>query len=365
MDIFKTFHYNPLILIKVPDPLYQTIFFSIILIGLTLISTRKRQGEDFLPKEVTNQIKGFAILAIIFSHIGYFLSSDPKFLFPFSIIAGVGVNLFLLLSGFGLTLSQLNSPLTPLSFYKKRLFRLFIPLWIIVTIFLLTDAFVLHKNYSVLEIIHSFLGFYPKADLFQNLDSPLWYFSIILFYYLIFPFTFIKKIPLLSPFLILLISFLLLNLALPVDPDALNLYKLHSFAFPLGVSLGLLIKHIKIKVNGVLKLFAFIIAVLVFAYLAVHSGVGEDPKIEQSISLITSLSLITIFSLSGFKFKLFSFLGIYSYEIYLLHWPILSRYNLFLGLPPFLDVTLNLILIIFLGYALQKIIDKIANQSLI
>lgn len=269
------------------------------------------------------------------------------------------MNLFLFLSGFGLTISHLKSPLSPFSFYKKRLFKLFIPLWIVITAVLLIDFFALQRTYPLSEVLHSFLGFYPRADVFQNLDSPLWYFSVILFYYLIFPLVFIKKIPLLSPILVLSLSVLLLNLPLPVDPDVLNLYKLHFLAFPLGMLFGTLIQNFKFQLNQTLKVLILVVSVLVFLYTSIHSGVGQSPDIEQSISLITTFSVLIIFALSKLEFRLFSLFGIYSYEIYLLHWPILSRFNPFLGLPPFLMVIFNLFLIFLLAYALQKIIGKI------
>ncbi len=352
-------------LINVSDPTFQTILVSLILTGLLFISVKRTQNAGFFSKEVTNQLKGLAILAVVFGHIGYFLSSDNRFLFPLSVASGVGVNIFLFLSGFGLTLSQLKSPLSSLSFYKKRLSKLFIPLWAVITLVLLLDFFLLHRVYPIAEIVHSLLGFYPKANLWQSLDSPLWYFSPILFYYLVFPLLFFKKIPLLSPLLILLLSWLLLNLPLPVKSDVLKLYKLHSLAFPLGMLFALVIPYLKFKLNRIVKILIIGAATLVFLYTAYYSGVGQDPKIEQGISLITTFSAIVIFALSKLEFGLFSIFGIYSYEIYLLHWPIVSRFNPFLGLPPFLDVTLNLGLFILLGYVLQKGIEKIAKQFIL
>lgn len=350
-------------LIKITDPITQTVFFSTIFLLLLVFSTGKLQNKSFFPKEATNQLKGFAILAIIFSHISYSLSANPGFLYPFSILAGVGVNLFLFLSGFGLTLSQLKSPLAPLAFYKRRLLKLFTPLWTVITAFLLIDFFLLQRTYPLLEIIHSFMGFYPRADLWQNLDSPLWYFSVVLFYYLTFPFVFFKKIPLLSPILVLLLSILLLNLPLPVNPDVLKLYTLHFLAFPLGMLFGLVSINLKFKLNLSLKLLILTLAILIFLYTSLNSGIGQSPKIEQNISLITVFSLLIIFSISKINFRLLSVFGIYSYEIYLLHWPILSRFNLFLQLPPFLMTILNLSLILLLGYAVQKITRK--NSQLI
>lgn len=373
-------------LTKISDPSFQTVLFSVIFLSLLLVSVRKSEEESFLSRQTTNQLKGFAILAVVFSHIGFFLYTDQKFLYPYSILAGVGVNIFLFLSGFGLTISQLKSPLSPFSFYKKRLLKLFIPLWIVITTFLLIDFFVLDRTYPLSEIINGFLGFYPRADVFQNLDSPLWYFSVILFYYLIFPLIFVKKIPLLSPVLVLLLSLLVLKLPLPVDPDVLKLYKLHFLAFPLGMFFGIIqnvilrpfsvilsaAKDLKTQLRDssanrlrmtrrILRMTILILSVLVFLYTSIHSGVGQGPNIEQSISLITSFSILIIFALSKLEFRLFSLLGIYSYEIYLLHWPILSRFNPFLSLPPFLMVILNLFLFLLLSFALQKIIRKAAS----
>lgn len=349
-------------MIKISDPAFQTALFSIIFLCLLLVSVRKIKEEAFFSKEVTNNLRGLAIFAVVFSHIGFFLYSGQKFLFPYSILAGVGVNLFLFLSGFGLTVSHLKSPLSPMNFYKKRLSKLFIPLWIVISVVLLIDFFVLARTYPLSEIVKGFLGFYPRADVSQNLNSPLWYFTVILFYYLIFPLTFIRKIPLLSPILVLMLSLFLLNLKLPIDPDVLKLYKLHTLAFPLGMLFGLTQNVISLRSLSV-RMTVLILSILVFLYTTVHSGVGEDPKIEQSISLITTLSLVIIFSLSKFEFKLLSLFGIYSYEIYLLHWPVLSRFNLFLGLPPFLTVTFSLGLIFLLGYGLQRMIGKITKSS--
>ena len=331
------------------------MFFSAIFLGMLLLSIRINKTSDFFSKETTNQLKGVAIFTVIFAHIGYFLSADTRFLYPFSVAGGVGVNIFLFLSGFGLTVSQISNSLPIFSFYKKRLLRLFFPLWIVISALFLLDFLILHRTYPTNEIIASYIGFFPGSDVFINIDSPLWYITIILFYYFVFPLTFIKRFPLLSPILVLLASLFILNMSLPVNEDTLKLYKLHTLAFPAGILFGLFYQKIKINFNKYIKFGIIIISFLVFLYTSINSGIGEDPKIEQSISLLTTLSLMIFFSLIKFNFKLLSIFGILSYEIYLIHWPILSRFNLFSSLPPLLMVSLNLLLLSALGYGLQKL----------
>lgn len=350
-----------LVRIEVSDPLFQTTVFTIILSILIIATVRNKSGELFFSSEVTNEIKGFAILSIVFSHIGYFLSSSTQFLYPLSVLAGVGVNLFLILSGFGLTISQIHRPLSPWKFYKKRLLKLFVPLWIILISFFVLDYFVLNRSYSGQEIYQSFLGFFPRADLWMNVDSPLWYFTIILFYYLLFPLVFWKRFPFVSAIIVLVAGYLILRQPLPVDPDVLKLYYQHYFAFPLGMLLGVMIQNSKIAVNNLLRLGMICVGLVVFGYTAIHSGVGDKPLIEQSISMITALSILVIFTLSRIKIKIFYLIGILSYEIYLLHWPILSRYNMFLGLPPYLDVLINIFVIGIIAFGLQVISSKLTG----
>jgi peptidoglycan/LPS O-acetylase OafA/YrhL len=345
-------------LIQVLDPVFQTIIFSIFLAVIFLITLKKTTHVVVLPTEKTQELKGFAILAIIFGHIGYYLSTDPKFLFPLSVLAGVGVNLFLLLSGFGLTLTQLKSPLSVIQFYSRRLSKLFIPVWIVITVLLILDYLILQRSYPLQEIYHSFLGFYPRADLYLNINSPLWYFTFILGYYLIFPWLFFKKAPVLSCLLILGIGHYLMKYVLPIDPDVQKLYNLHYLAFPLGMFLALFIKKLKCDVNRLVKISLFSVSLGYILYTSIHSGVGSTPMREQILSIITALSVIILFTTSFFDSKLFYFFGMYSYEIYLIHWPIFYRFNLFRSLPPALMVIINLVLVLMLAYLLQKVVKK-------
>ena len=115
-------------LISINNPVLSTTIFEVILAVALLFFTRRKKDPQFFPVYQSQELKGLAILLIVFSHIGYFLVTNHKFLFPLSIAAGVGVDLFLFLSGLGLTASAFKKNLTTFNFYKKNLLKLFIPL---------------------------------------------------------------------------------------------------------------------------------------------------------------------------------------------------------------------------------------------
>ncbi|MDO8498386.1 MAG: acyltransferase family protein [bacterium] len=356
--------------INVLNPVFQTQLFAAILILGLILTSRRFSSPSIFSNSLTEELKGFAILTIIFGHIGYFLSSGSQFLFPLSILSGVGVNLFLFLSGLGLTLSQLHRPTSILSFYKKRALKLFLPLWIVITLLIILDYFFTHQSYSWQTMLSAYLGWYPEANLYINLDSPLWYFSFLLFYYLVFPWAFLLKKNLLPPLIILLFSYFYLKLPLPVTPDILKLYLLHTLAFPLGMVLGIII-HLgyldnlrgylqKLPLVNFVRALTILFLSIIAAYTAYHSEVGKGLREEQLISLLTTSVLVLLFMLKNIKFRLLNLFGKYSYEIYLLHWPLMYRFDvLYKNLPPFLATALYLGFFILLGMLLHRSSDLI------
>lgn len=134
------------------------IFIALFIVACAF-SLKSRKILSF-PHVPTAELKGFAILAIVFSHIGYFLVTDDRFLFPLTIFAGVGVNLFLFLSGYGLTLSKMKSEETLWQFYKKRLPIVLLPFWVALVAILITDFFVLGISYPTSSIIQNFSGIF-------------------------------------------------------------------------------------------------------------------------------------------------------------------------------------------------------------
>lgn len=359
--------------ILVNNPIQATLIFSIIFFIVFILTIRPRKKERDFQFIHSQELKGLAILAIIFSHIGYFLVSDNRFLFPLSVGAGAGVNLFLFLSGYGLTISALSKHLSIVDFYKRRLSKLYIPLWFVVIIFILLDFFITKRVYSFSYMAQSLLGFFRSADLWSDINSPLWYITLIIFYYLLFPLFFSRKYPCLSATLLYLAGYFVILWNPLFLSQVIKLYHLHILAFPLGVFIGGLVFNYKDSrtetyINKVWKkiepaklfkkiiYYLFVIFLLyTIVYILKNSYVDDGYSLEQGTSLLTCGLILILFSIKKFESRLLYLFGLYSYEIYLLHWPILSRFDIFYKyLPAWLATIFYLIFFICISWLLRR-----------
>ncbi len=362
--------------IIIANAVVQTwIIIAFITAALVLFAKRIEYG-DLLPLAATQELKGVAILAVVFGHIGYFLVDDTRFLFPLSVGAGVGVNIFLFLSGYGLTLGMMKKPLAPLLFYRRRALKIFIPLWPVLIGFFALDAFVLHRYYPVAYIVRSLLGFFPKADMPSDVNSVLWYITWILFYYVLLPLVFMRRRVWLSALILFALGQGLVWWNPRVIELVTRLYQVHTAAFPLGmVAASLLfenreqssalapkLREYRARLNGVQYYCVLALLLALVVYSAYDSGIGESTTKEQIMSMVTTLSLVLLFALKRVELRAFTLIGIYSYEIYLLHWPLVSRYDvIYAALPAAAATFAYLAVFIGIGWIIQRATAPLAT----
>ncbi len=361
-------------LIVVNNPIQATWLFSLVFFLALFIFIKPRKITEWFPTSLTTELKGLSIVMIVLSHIGYFLVSDTRFLWPLSIMAGVGVNLFLFLSGFGLTASQLQKNLSIKQFYQRRLLKLFAPFWLSLFIFVLLDFFLLKITYSWQYLGQAFIGIFTHADLYQDINSPLWYFTFILVYYLLFPIVFSKKRPWLSAIILYLVGYSIIYFKPGVLDNVLHLYKIHIFAFPLGILAAWAIT--KLKNPAILEKLAhgwraigyYLVMIGLFAlfvYANYNSGIGESANKEQLMSILAVVTICAVFILKKIEFRLFYWFGLYSYEIYLWHWPIMYRFDIFYRfMPAWLATLFYLGFFILLGWGVSRLTDIITKKKL-
>jgi len=183
-----------------------------------------RSNSSWAPTERfewIDAVKGFAILGILLNHLveefapgAWFTNpSDnwPAFaermhsFFPpdenpvFSLVKIAGwlgdsfPGVFLLLSGMGLTLSAMkkhDTGFSPVSFYKKRLLRIF-PLYILIhfiIVLLSVGVPQAHVAFTDYRVLLSFLGLRFTDQLFFFINPSWWFIWTLFQLYLIFPF---------------------------------------------------------------------------------------------------------------------------------------------------------------------------------
>lgn len=347
--------------INIQNPVQQTAIFIVVFVLLVLGSLRKRHNNGILEPTDTTELKGVAILMVLFGHLGYFLASDSRFLWPLSVASGVGVNIFFFLSGYGLTASYHTKRQSVSKFLNKRLISVFPAMWIVMTLLFIFDYCLLGRTYNFGYIFRSFLGLFPSADLYKDVNSPLWYFTPIVIYYFLLSMIFKVKKPLIASAILVGIGWFAVTQNLPVDKDVLKLYQTHFMAFPLGIAFFSFLKysptnHIINIVPRSIKYFVILVSALVLGYTAIYSRVGEGMYNEQIISLATMLTAVTIFIFKNINSRFLIVLGTFSYEIYLIHWPLLSRYDvIYKNLPASVATFAYLGLFIVLSLGLKKI----------
>jgi peptidoglycan/LPS O-acetylase OafA/YrhL len=129
--------------------------------------------------------KGVAILGIVLYH--YSVGFAGGFAGKAILVAGSGVHLFMLLSGFGLSLSRYSGEVR--RFYGRRFTRILIPYYLFVTFVLVVNAW---HPYYLRDGLYAYFGhifWYKMFDgsIFGSFGPHLWFMSPLLVLYVLFP----------------------------------------------------------------------------------------------------------------------------------------------------------------------------------
>ncbi|RGS74967.1 hypothetical protein DWX77_06050 [Blautia obeum] len=112
------------------------LIFTCYLLGFV----KKPEKYQWMDRNYTTAIKGFSILTVVWAHSGAMLSVEG-----IQFIAGIGVALFLMCSGYGLEISHEKKGLV--GFWKKRLLGVCLPFWAVELIGLFATGTFSIKSY--------------------------------------------------------------------------------------------------------------------------------------------------------------------------------------------------------------------------
>jgi len=366
-------------MLTLTDPSWTTPAFIVLLMLLVLASARRVRTGTFFPSATTRELKGLAILGVVLSHVGYFLVDDHRFLFPLTIFAGISVDLFLFLSGYGLTLTTLAKHETRRQFYTKRIPALMLPFWLTTGALVLVDYLMRGTTYPLPTLLSTLFGVVTTANIYTDLNAPLWYLTWLLFHYVLFSLCFSPKRPWASALGVLAGAWCVIMLRPAPLAGVIGLYLVHGIAFPLGMLAAWLRTRPSLATSRISTAWSALahgagvrhtflhygtlsLLVLGICYSALRSGVGHGPFLEQLSTLFTAALIVLLFTLKRTEFRLLSLFGVYSYELYLFHWPLLYRYGiLYAHLPAWIATLLYLMLFLALGWAVYLVADRISR----
>jgi peptidoglycan/LPS O-acetylase OafA/YrhL len=342
---------------------------------LIALLTKHKTTTTFLDRTQTDQLKGIAILLVVLGHLWVHVSSVRAI----PVLGDYAVTLFLILSGFGLTISQTTKPVNSKSIIR-RFQRIFFPYWLI-TIFILTaDFFLLNKAYSITEVMMTFVGINLSKDI-KQIDYTRWYITLILINYIVyflFNRYFNKANALLGIYVFCLV-FCILNITKVFPLGSID----QIVAFPIGCSIAFYYESLKHAFNKraveLLVCILFFLTSLVFLlpnnpseifFKAPLIGIKAVNSLLFCILLILLIGRIGKF---GYASRFLSLCGLISYEVYLIHGPLLIKYNPIIKLfsPALILVsfmfflTLVLILSFYINKAISPLIQKPALRNII
>ena len=350
---------------------YSTLQNLIILLLLIIIAgcTRKKEFSSFLDIKQTEQLKGIAILLVVVGHLWVHVSSNRAV----PVLGDYAVSLFLILSGFGLSISQTKEKIKA-DFILRRFRRVVIPYWIVTLVIIVTDFLLLNKAYSITDVITTLAGINFSTSV-KQIDYTRWFITLLLLYYLMFFifYRFFNK----AHALIGIFSFSVILCVLNIT-KIIQICSVESIiAFPIGCLIAFYYEPIlQIFNKRRVELFVGLLLLLTCpVYLLENQNTELIVKIalygiKMANSFLFCILLILIIGRIG-KFyyvsRFLSFCGLISFEIFLIHGPLLIKYNPILKLfpPDFILVSFILLLslVLILSYCINKALRPLVQKT--
>jgi len=240
---------------------------------------------------------------------------------------GAGVHVFILVSGFGLCLSQINKPLGYSQFLRRRFTKIYIPYIIVIAISALIP-FMYNSDRFFAFLSHVFLFKMFDNSLMTSFGAQFWFVSAIIQFYLIFSLLYAVLIKIrwkgvVLSFIISLIWATVVGLLGKSELRIWNSFFLQYLGeFVLGMMLAVKYKENPEFIKIPSKWLLFVLAVVGIAIVGFTGIKGGVLKLYNDIPSLTGyLSLALLIYSFGIKWinKFFIYTNRFSYEWYLIH----------------------------------------------
>lgn len=320
------------------ENIIQTILI-LLAIFVPIKRKNKEKGQLSLTRDYTNFLRAIAIILVVMHHVSNYFHCNY-----FTPLGGIGVSMFLILSGYGLNESYKSKGLS--RFWRNKIVRVVLPCWIVISIA------------NIIKIGDFNVESYLKALLCINVN---WYVRYLFYWYLIF---YVCTRYCVRYRLLIFSGIGVLMLFLPeIEAE-------QSFSFLVGVVISNY-QHSDNKLIEMLNKYKYLILLCgVSSFLLKQNPVIRSYEgtviyngIQMLVKLPLSVAVITILNAYYQKFenKLIDYVGKISYELYLTHCAMLF----ILGISQIALVNIiSFYLISFFSAIVLFKIDKLINKKL-
>ncbi len=359
IDHILAFQNHDLVKVQIENIRFFSYLLVVVFGALLFVPFRRNTYSNVLMNfDITNSLRGVAIISIIIGHFNYYVVPDRNLLF-FGNLGSYGVPIFLLLSGYALSESYKKNLL--INFFDKKFLRVYIP-FIIATVVIMTIDSILQQRsiYDLWNYIQIIVGY-------KTFDRNYWFIHYLFYWYFIFVAVFSistsnnKKI-----------IFLLCGAILPfIFKSFGGIAQTTSLCFPIGVVISLY----KEEINDCLQLFhkkTLFRKIIIFISLmfVMDYFVGASPPdvpllynvsvcVHKLIMTLLILLLFIVFFSSRVS-AFYHFIGGISYELYLLHGFFMYSYDFILfKYPIYFSFFIYLFFMIIMSLALRIVSGRL------
>ena len=288
-------------------------------------------------------------------------------------MGGTGVHTFILISGFGLYLSQQRKKLNFSEFIKKRFTKIYLPYILIVTLSAVIGLFIpIFKNSLYAFLGHVFLYKMFDKNIIASYGYQLWFISTIIQFYLIFNLlSYLKSKTSSIVFLSigLFVSLSWITIVLLLGKEDYGNWTRCCFQFLWEFMLGMVLAEIFVrrgelpKLKPVYLILVAIVGFVLYGLLALKMGnVGKMLNDIPALFGYTSLAILIYQCNIKIINRFFIFTGLISYSLYLTH-VLIQLIVLYLlkisGIQVNIAIiTFTLVIIYFVSYFYNKFVTK-------
>jgi peptidoglycan/LPS O-acetylase OafA/YrhL len=272
-----------------------------------------------------DEMKGVAIALVLIYHCGGVLGFD-------NVLHGeIGVDIFLILSG--LTLAAYSAGLPLRDFVVRRFLRIYPSYWLALALFVWLDTRYISGPKPWEDIWHHILGIhgFTRLEYFSDINDSFWFISLIVAAYVAFACIRRRLDDLSLVFAACGVLTLVATVGFQINGHQGGLISLavRIPSFFAGVVAGRLLGEgtAEVRFN-----FPLGLGILCFYYLTFFRGVTPSYTIPAIGIIFTWLAVRRFLPLcveGRILSRVLAFAGVYSYEIYLFHQPLVREFNVY------------------------------------